>query len=251
MKCSLQSLPVEILYEVQLYALSEHLPLACHHLYDVYKHSSSFFRATYILARGEDSGRSDLAAIYSKALRYPICDQPVLDTLRRLLREVKPVQNFRIQIPRRLFRYLVPPIDSNWADTDHPLPFLRYLYSIPDIPPINTDADEGYALTRAVHAQFTALVKFLLDHSASPNRREALAIKVAIRQKNLDMVKILVEKSDSKKRKAKRRKLEDRVTLDSSMLKIAVMSNAKDIVEYLYREKNVLPDVQTLKKMVF
>lgn len=76
-------------------------------------------------------------------------------------------------------------------------------------------------------------------------------MKVAIRQKNLEMVKLLVERQESKKKKGKRRKIEDRLSLDSDMLKIAVMANAHDIVEYLYREKKILPDMLTLKKMTF
>jgi hypothetical protein len=124
------------------------------------------------------------------------------------------------------------------------------LYHNPEIPRVYTNANEGYALTKAVHAKFIPLVRFLLGHRASPKCHNNLAIKVAIRQRNIDMVKLLVETSNSKRGKAntKRRKLEDRVVLDSSMLKIAVMSGAEDIVEYLYREKGVLPDMQTLKK---
>jgi len=157
-----------------------------------------------------------------------------------------------VQLPRRLFRALEPHA-AEWSDGDHPLPLLRYLYHTPEIPTVNTNANEGYALTRAVHAKFTPLVCFLLAHRASPKCHDTLAVKVAIRQRNIDMVKLLVERPNAKKAKAnaKRRKLEDRVTLDSSLLKIAVMSGARDIVEYLYREKSVLPDMQTLRKMEF
>lgn len=160
--------------------------------------------------------------------------------------------DLHIQLPRRLFRSLEPHT-AEWSDDDHPLPLLRYLYHTPEIPTVNTNANEGYALTRAVHAKFTPLVRFLLGHQASPKYHDSLAVKVAIRQRNIDMLKLLVERPNSKKgkTKAKRRKLEDRVVLDSSLLTIAVMSGAKDIVEYLYREKGVLPDMQTLKKMQF
>ena len=160
--------------------------------------------------------------------------------------------HLHIQLPRRLFRSLESHT-VEWSDDDHPLPLLRYLYHTPEIPTINTNANEGYALTRAVHAKFTPLARFLLGHRASPKYHDSLAIKVAIRQRNIDMVKLLVESPYSKKgnTKAKRRKLEDRVVLDSSLLKIAVMSGAKDIVEYFYREKSILPDMQTLKKMEF
>ncbi|KAF8962722.1 hypothetical protein BDZ97DRAFT_1920291 [Flammula alnicola] len=245
----LKSLPVELLYELELYAISENLPLISHHFNDVFKHASPFFHARYILGRAlDDSTELNISEIYSKALRYPICDQRVLEALHTFLRGVAYHNKPPIQLPRRLFRSLQPPA-SGWTNEDHPLPLLRHLYHTPDIPVINTNANEGYALTRAVHAKFFPLVQFLLDHHASPKCHDNLAVKVAIRQKNLGMVKLLVERPDSKKRRGKRRKTEDRVALDSGMLKMAVLSNAKDIVEYLYREKNVLPDVQTLKKM--
>ncbi|KAJ3516536.1 hypothetical protein NLJ89_g1057 [Agrocybe chaxingu] len=118
------------------------------------------------------------------------------------------------------------------------------------MPPIDTNANDGYALTRAVHAKFLPLVQFLLDHQASPNCREGLALKVAIRHKSLDMFKMLVERQPGSKRRGKKQKMEDRVLLDSNVLKVAVMSDARDVIEYLYREKGVVPDVQTLKRII-
>lgn len=235
-----------MLYELELFALSESLPLVSRHVHDVYKHASPSFHARYILGRVVDGDDATLADVYTKALRYPICDQRVLEAMHPL------VKNFRlteasIQLPKRLFRSLGPPA-SGWTAQDHPIPLLRYLYHTLKIPAVDTNANEGYALTRAVHAKFMPLVQFLLEHDASPKSREGLAVKVAIRQKDLDMVKTLVERPVMKQ-KGKRRKIEDRLELDSGMLKIALMSDAKDVVEYLYREKNVLPDVQTLKWM--
>jgi len=267
----LQSLPVEVggfslhfyypklinrlqlLYELELYALSEYLPLVSPHFYRVFKLASPFFQAKYIIGRALDDGTPSLSNIYTKALRYPICSHLVLEAIQSHLKTLRLIpEDLSIQLPRRLFRALEPHT-TEWSDDDHPLPLLRFLYQTPEMPTVNTNANEGYALTRAVHAKFTPLVRFLLAHRASPKCHDSLAVKVAIRQRNIDMVKLLVERSNAKKGKAnaKRRKLEDRVTLDSSLLKIAVMSGAKDIVEYLYREKSVLPDMQTLKKMEF
>lgn len=76
---------------------------------------------------------------------------------------------------------------------------------------------------------------------------------MAIRQKDLALVKMLVEREDKaslNKGTAKKRKLEDRVLLDSRMLKVALKCDAMDIVEYLTQEKGVVPDIQTLKMMV-
>lgn len=67
------------------------------------------------------------------------------------------------------------------------------------------------------------------------------------------MVKMLVEREDKaslNKGTAKKRKLEDRVLLDSRMLKIALERDAMDIVEYMTQEKGLIPDIQTLKTMM-
>lgn len=64
------------------------------------------------------------------------------------------------------------------------------------------------------------------------------------------MVKLLVERpTDSARSSAKKRKTGDRMFLTSEMLRIAMGVHAHEVVEYLYREKNVIPDFQTLKKM--
>jgi hypothetical protein len=240
---------LKLLYELQLFALSDSLPLVSHYFYDVFKNASSFFRANYILGRILNGSTAPIfgSDVYSKALRYPACNQRVLEVLHTLMKDL-PRNTKAIQLPRRLFRSLHAP-EVGWSDKDYPLPLLRYLYDNPNIPSINTNAHDGYALTRAVHAKFTSLIQFLLEHRASPKCHNNLAVEVAIRQKNLKIVKMLVERSDCHKEKGKKRKLEDRISLDSRMLKIAVMSNAPDIVEYIHREKRVVPDVQTLKKM--
>ncbi|KDR76345.1 hypothetical protein GALMADRAFT_477677 [Galerina marginata CBS 339.88] len=243
----LYSLPVELLHELELFALSESLPLVSVHFNDVYKNALPFFHAKYILGRVLESAEPVLSDVYTKALRYPICDLAVLQAIHDLVKDFQWSSSL-VQLPRRLFRSLSPPM-SGWTDETHPLPLLRYLYHTPDIPAVNTNANEGYALTRAVHAKFLPLVQFLLEHDASPKCHDGLAVKVAIRQKNLDMVKTLIERQGIKPRNGKKRKVGDRMDLNSDMLKIAVLSNAKDVVKYLYREKNVIPDVQTLKKM--
>jgi len=242
---------VELLYELELYALSECFPLVSHHFYNIFKLASPFFQAKYIIGRALGDVAPAPSIIYTKALRYPLCNQLVLEAIQIQLKTLNlRLDDLHIQLPRRLFRALEPPT-VGWSDDNQPIPLLQYLYHTPEIPTVNANANQGYALTRAVHANFIPLVRFLLAHRASPKCHDNLAIKVAIRQRNINMVKLLVDRSNSKERKAKakRRKLEDRVVLDSSMLKIAVMSGAKDIVEYFYREKGVLPDMKTLKRL--
>lgn len=82
---------------------------------------------------------------------------------------------------------------------------------------------------------------------------------VAIRQKNLPLVKMLIERDDSaygpgdvvnKQRKRKRRRLEDRIPVHREMLKTAVKCDARDIVDYLTVEKGCVPDMQTLQMMM-
>jgi hypothetical protein len=96
----------------------------------------------------------------------------------------------------------------------------------------------------------------LLELGASPVCKEEMAVKVAIRQRDLKTVKMLVERDGlvptftnrevQKPQKGKRRRLEDRVEVNQSMLKLAVKCNAKDIIDYLVWEKGVVPDMQTL-----
>lgn len=232
---------------MELYALSESLPLVSRDLNEVFNQASPFFKAQYILGRVV-TDLIDASEAYTKALRYPICNQLVFQAIHTKLKD-QPYKH-HIHLPRRLFRSLKCP-PSGWSSNDHPIPFLQYLYQTPDLPSVNTNSNEGYALTRAVHAKFRPLVDLLLDHGASPKYRDGLCVKVAIRQQNLEMVRTLVEKHDAVGKKGKRRRLQDRLALDPTMLKIAVMSNAHDVVEYLYKEKKILPDMQTLKKMTF
>lgn len=234
------------MYELHLYALSPSLPIVSNYFFGVFKNTSPFFKATYIVARVEASEISDPGAIYSRVLRYPICGRTVFKRICRLLKDYESSPSSPIQLPRRLFRSLLPANGRDWSDQDYPLPFLREVYYAPNLPVINADANEGYALTKAVHAQFTPLVKFLLDKGVSSDRRDGIAIKIAIRSKNLDMLKMLLERPRPRSGKMKCR---DKVSLHSSMMGIAISSGASDIVGY-YREKGVVPDIPSLRRLV-
>jgi len=236
----LRSLPVEILYELHLFALSPSLPLVSSYFVHLFKNTSPFFKATYILSRLEALGYSDCRSICTRALRYPICGRTVFKIICRLLKDHKLYPKSPIQLPRRLFRSLLPPNGQEWTDQNYPLPFLRDIYGTPDLQVIHDDAYEGYALTKAVHAQFTPLVKFLLDNGASPESKDGIAVEIAIRLKNFDMFKMLVESSPSMKAR-------DRETAES-MMGFAILSGASDIVEF-YREKGVVPNIGVLKKL--
>lgn len=184
-------------------------------------------------------------------LRYPICSKDVLEAY---FRRDPGVTRSAPELPRRLFRALVRK-STDWSDRDPPLPFLRYLYACPHLRPPNANSHDGYALTKAVQVGFVPLVRFLLDHGATPAQKNNLPIIIAIHRKDLGLVRMLVERTDtgksSSKGKAdgKRRKLEDRVEITPEMLRAAVKCKAQDIVEYLTREKGCIPDMQTLLLM--
>ncbi|KAJ2929269.1 hypothetical protein H1R20_g7839, partial [Candolleomyces eurysporus] len=274
----LHSLPVELLHDVQLLALSEHLPYTSKRLRQVYHGSSPLYRAKYIFFRLYDvRNESDML---TRALRYPSCSIDVLEAFRLLVKrnrdgnkesfpetdpqedgtplkatpekEEKDAKKRLFDLPRRLFRNLDK--RPKWTDNDAPLPYLRHLFNTfkddddvglrPD-----ANANQGYALTKAVHIRSIPLVQFLLEHGASPEPKDCLAIIVAIRQKNLPLVKMLIERPGASSSK-KRRRLEDRVKPDVKMLKEAVRCKARDITEYLYHEKGVVPDMTTLQMMM-
>ena len=239
----------QLLYEIQSIALSDSFPLTSRYLHGVFCSSTPSFRACYLLGRVLFQ---DSLNVFTKALRYPLCTEEVLDSFcRQLPSEYSPSS---CDLPRRLFRSLAPKAKSSeWSEGDHPLPFLRYLYQSPQIPAPDANAHDGYALTKAVHAKRPLLIQFLLDHGASPACKNGLAVSVAIRQKDLQMVKLLIERDDipfgRKMGKRKRRKLEDRLEVDREMLKMAVRCGARDIADYLIWEKGCIPDIETLNVM--
>ena len=205
---------------------------------NVFRNTSPFFKATYILTRIEASGYYNSGEFYSRALRYPICGRTVFDIIRRLLKDYNLDPKSPIQLPRRLFRSLLPANGQEWSDQDYPLPFLRDIYGTPNLQV--TRVDEGYALAKAVHAQFTPLVKFLLDKGASPKSKGGIAVKIAIRLKDLDMFKMLVESWPGVKSPDRE--------IAKSMMELAILSGAGDIVEF-YREKGIVPNIGVLRKL--
>lgn len=272
---------LQLLYEIQLYSLSTALPITSRRLYTIFTTAPPSFRAQYILSHFEpDSAR--LSDVVSKILRFPLCSVTVLDAILRTRPfastceqtpsppssssggQAKPSEASEIlaiplppptravpELPRRLFRPLGPRADRAYTDDDAPLPLLRYLYASPRITPPNPNSHEGYALTRAVHAEFVPLIRLLLEHGASPAHKHGLAVLVAIRQKKLPLVRMLIERAEpGGGRGAKKRRLEDRLQVTSEMLKVAVKAKARDIAEYFMQEKGCVPDIQTLHMLM-
>jgi hypothetical protein len=258
--------------------LSPLFPYLSHHLGDTFNLSPTSFRVQYLLAvctspRQETSHAAD---VISKALRYPLCTPPVLDLLCSKLDDLSRLYPTLIrphicELPRRLFRSLTPRSDArDWQALDEPLPFLQHMLykGTTQFPALNPNSHHGYALTRAVHARHMPLIQLLLDMGASPACKGGIAIKVAIKQKNLKVVRMLIEREErrrvfssattlaressgrQKKQGQEERRLEDDVEVPAqSMLELAVKCNARDIIDYLAWEKGVVPDMQTLKRL--
>jgi len=53
-----------------------------------------------------------------------------------------------------------------WAEDDHPLPFLKHLYGLSSIHLPSIDSHYYYGLTSAYRANFIPLIRFLLEHGA-------------------------------------------------------------------------------------
>jgi len=156
----LTDLPVELLYEVQLDALSASFPHVSRHFYRVFKLASTSFHAEYILRRVMADGRRGIVA---RALRYPLCATEVFDALCRHSDFVL-LQNESSELPRRLFKFDPRPA-SQWTIHDRPLPFLKFLRNHPTIRGIHPFIDD-YGLTQAADAVFVPLIIFLLECGA-------------------------------------------------------------------------------------
>ncbi|KAF7327841.1 hypothetical protein MKEN_00363900 [Mycena kentingensis (nom. inval.)] len=249
----LELLPVELLYEVQLAAFEPNLPLASRRLHAVFSSAPTSYRAQYILSCAGASSSSD---ILSLALRFPICTEPVLDIILRDWPATTPHR--RSELPRRLFRTLAPrkSAEAPFSTADAPFPFVHALFTkLPQAP--DADSHAGYALARAVHAEFMPLIRLLLARGASPAHKGGLAVLIAIRKKNLGLVRMLVEREEMDEDGApapvvgaKRRRLEDRVEVTREMLKTAVKAKARDIADWFMHDKGCLPDMQTLNMLM-
>ncbi|KZV65535.1 hypothetical protein PENSPDRAFT_756414 [Peniophora sp. CONT] len=249
---NLENLPVELLYEIYLFAANENLPSTSRHLLAVFRGAPTHVHAEYILNRHTRAQAKSKTTLVTRALRYPICTKDVLDALLRHPDCPSSIGDERPTLPRRLFSALNDNRPGGWRARHEPLPFLRYLYAHPRIPAPDPDSHEGYPLARAVKADFRPLIEFLLAQGASPKFKEGLPIKLAIQRRDLSLVKLLVEPSTSgtgAKTGGKRRRVSDRLDLGPAHLRVAVQAQADDIVHWLVREKRCVPDLRTLSSL--
>ncbi|KAF9019571.1 hypothetical protein BDZ89DRAFT_1020705 [Hymenopellis radicata] len=242
----LDYLPVELLYHIQLLALSEHLPLTSRHLKNVFDSSPNSFRAQYITQRIIPHSIDWPPNLYCRVLRYRLCTPPVLDMIcTRCASATNQDLYLMTELPKHLFRRLDTRKRPR-SDADEPLPFLRLIDANPAIPPLNVNANSGFALTMAVHASFIPLIHHLLEMGANPAAKDAIAIIVAIRKKDLYLVRMLVEHKSC----PKRWRIPDRMRCSEfpELLKVAIKVDARDIVDYL-REKGCVPDLGMIKSL--
>ena len=224
--------------------MSETLPLTCQRLHAIFKSAPSTVHADYLIRRHLTSPTTTTSSysIITFALRFPLCTPEVLDAI--LARpHCPPILSDQPELPRRLFRHLT----TSGAEA---FPLLHFLYASPQLRTRpDVDSHDGYPLARAVLAGAVPLVRFLLDRGASPRRKDAIAVKFAIKRRDLTLVRMLVEPPEAplgERRTGKRRKLNDRVQVNSEMLKLAVRCDARDVAEYLINEKGCVPDLRTL-----
>ncbi|KAG8777802.1 hypothetical protein FRB91_006204 [Serendipita sp. 411] len=191
---------------------------------------------------------------------------PVLETPMRLFK-----------LPKRLFRDLKQSeADGDRNESTHA--FLKHLYNLPPITYPNSgktqsmlpdsNSHNGYPLAKAVMARDTRLIRLLLAHKADPNRNGGISVLLAIKNRDLQLVKLIVEGKPQRKSrkgkgiskgsdaKAKKRNSssfvgdgKDLVVVDNVMLGVAVQEEARDIVEWLVKEKGCVPDIKTLRSM--
>lgn len=155
-------------------------------------------RAEYLVQRYLSSfSQNRNKGLIGFALSFPLCTKEVLSNL-----ALHPLNatSFSPPLPKRFFKNLTPRKGGKeWSESDDPLPFLKYIYSHARssdarFRPPDVNANEGYALCRAVHAGFYPLVTFLLSQGASLAYKDALAVRIAIRKLDADLVRTLLER---------------------------------------------------------
>lgn len=267
---------MQLLLEVHLFALNESLVLVNRYTHSVLQASGAAYRAKYIACKYAPRRFNKSNHELSHALNFGLCTEPVLDIIvHRLLSGTPNFTRPYAVLPRRLFRNLRPRAGRKEYDiNDAPLPFLRHLYAVCSSHGgkhqmrLRVDHNDGYPLSRAVHASHKPLVRFLLAQRADPCVKDALAVRIAISKRDLSLVTMLIERDgeeeqepyggrgpdsmpvSTKRQKstAKRPRLTDRMQVTNAMLKDAVGVDARDIVEYLM-DKGARPDMQTLQQM--
>ena len=112
----------------------------------------------------------------------------------------------------------------------------------------------GYPLAMAVHRGAYALVHMLLLFGADPHCKDGLAAQIAIRNGELDILHLLVtgpspevDSIPSEVQGIWSSSRSHRLQLNQTHLRLAIQSKHWNIVDYLWHEQNVSPDIACLK----
>lgn len=235
---------MQLLFQVQLHGLSSTLPAVSRDFHSVFSSSPASHRAGFIASVHP---RHTLA----HAVKYPICDFPVVLALERLAARWGETLKCR-ELPRRLVQGIkrTAPADSELVN----LPLIEHLLSTYGASP---NSGNGYLLARAVFAQHLPLIKLLLKWGADPSLNNGWAVTTAIGYGDLPLVQLLLERerdedttgeeeavpegNSTRKRRmsgegtqrSKRRRLEVRCKATGTMLECAVKKRKVDIANYL------------------
>ncbi|PVF97220.1 hypothetical protein CPB86DRAFT_707299 [Serendipita vermifera] len=282
----LLSLPIELLYDIHLWALNPELPGTCKTIYKALKGAPTSISARYLFYRYMGTSL-DFVGIITNALRYPLCTLQVFERFLSIMppaykhlypkptqtpdgKIIKETPTRLFKIPRRLLRGIV---DGNTDSKQECRRFLDLLYSLPPVTHPGTtkpqaikpdsNSHDGYPLIKAVQARDKDIIRFLLAHKADPSRRDKKAVLMAISYRDLDLVKLLVEglqqgvvakmEEITHPRTKSKNKVApitgDLVAVDNIMLGAAVRNGATEIVEWLVKEKGCVPDIKTLRSL--
>ncbi|KAA1069793.1 hypothetical protein PGT21_033451 [Puccinia graminis f. sp. tritici] len=223
---TLLSLPIEILHDIHLLSTSEHLPITCKRLLDIYsrttttRYRAQFLWKKYVLKDSDDGSVSKNRSIRDGAagrerrkkirwdaiLATPACSIEVLQILRDFFHSDLPAPSDPEDLPKikvsalpvRLFKALSPtPSDPSPAiikdHADQLDQAFRYIHLLLTEYGTSPDKFGGYPLARSVLSGNLAFVRLLLDHGARPGVKDNLVIMVAIETGDLELLRLLIE----------------------------------------------------------
>ncbi|KAF8340751.1 uncharacterized protein EI90DRAFT_3036735 [Cantharellus anzutake] len=266
----LAMLPIELLYEIHLFALNAQLPLVSKSMHHTLRSAPESLRARWLMMLHpltNEGGQPNvqLAHIVEASLLHPVCTPGVLRAIHRIHGLVpfsKKLPVIWIKLPRRLFRYrpnASPSTSIHNNNEDAITNVLDELARHHNIYKPNINSHKGYPLIMACHRRSIPLVTLLLSYGADPGSQGSLAVKIAIRQRNLELVKLLVERrapsvieareSQPCCTRTEKPRLQDRVRITPELVTEAIRACATDIAEY-FAMKGTAPSFNALEYLL-
>ncbi|KAJ9097588.1 hypothetical protein QFC21_004622 [Naganishia friedmannii] len=216
---NLDDLPVDILYEIHLLSLSEHLPLINRYLYAALSHPTVTRAARWLIRKyyySSSNARQQRDSRWlCKALECGVCDLEVLQELERIWRDeersvslITATPNDAASsatigdsntarprrepltcplLPKRIFRHR----RSTTSTLAFPIPpILHHLFTTYTPSP---NSHRGYPLCRAVMYADIPLINYLLRRGADPAEKDFLALQIGISRRDMRVVRLLVD----------------------------------------------------------